>query len=277
MSLVPLGQLEGRAAPSPPRAVDDSVDMTTPPVQQVEELTTSGFFTLGCALMQANPPHAIDQPMLARMRRLGLEPGAAFDPTRLVPEVVDAIERGVDDAKRFIVTKPQRNPTFADGWIVQVEDIGAYGADYLQRAAVGHFGLGANLPGDAVYPFAVTDADGRPLDARHRYVLHFEAGELPPARAFWSLTLYGADQFFYDNPLGRYALGDRDALVANDDGSLDLYLQHDQPDAERLANWLPAPAGPFSLVLRIYWPAPSVLNRLWSPPPVRRAGGESIH
>jgi hypothetical protein len=88
-----------------------------------------------------------------------------------------------------------------------------------------------------------------------RYVLHFGKDEIPPAKAFWSLTMYGADQFFVANPLGRYAIGDRDKLAYNADGSLDLYIQHAWPGQDKEANWLPAPAaGPFSMNLRLYLP-----------------------
>ena len=102
-------------------------------------------------------------------------------------------------------------------------------------------------------------------------MLHFEKSELPPVRAFWSLTLYNERQFFAANPINRHAIGDRDALKFNADGSLDLYIQRDPPERDRVANWLPAPAsGGFSLNLRLYWPTTAVLLGEWKPPPLRR-------
>jgi len=104
--------------------------------------------------------------------------------------------------------------------------------------------------------------------------LHFvtDARRTPPARALWSLSMYNASQYFVDNPLDRYAIGDRDPLVHNPDRSLDLWLQHESPGAEREPNWLPAPSGPFNVVLRIYWPADEVLDGQWMPPGIERLG-----
>jgi hypothetical protein len=103
------------------------------------------------------------------------------------------------------------------------------------------------------------------------YVIHFTKEQLPPAGAFWSLTMYAAEGFQVANPLNRFAIGDRDALKYNADGSLDLTIQHDDPGAEKQANWLPSPAGgPLGLTLRLYAPKPEALDGRWAPPPVRK-------
>jgi hypothetical protein len=134
-------------------------------------------------------------------------------------------------------------------------------------------GLGANLIEDAFYPTAMADIDGRPFDSGERYLIHFEPRQLPPVRAFWSLTMYNDRQLFADNVIDRYALGDRDPLVFNADGSLDLLIQRQPPEEEKRANWLPAPAsGGFSMNLRLYWPKPEALDRRWTPPPIKRVG-----
>ncbi len=117
---------------------------------------------------------------------------------------------------------------------------------------------------------APIDGDGKPLNGAARYVLHFDKERIPPADAFWSLTMYGADQFFAANPLGRFAIGDRDKLTFNADGSLDLYIQTDSPGTDKEANWLPAPAGPFTMNLRLYLPRREALEGRWTPPPVKR-------
>jgi hypothetical protein len=132
-------------------------------------------------------------------------------------------------------------------------------------------GLGANLPQDAIYPNTRVDADGQVLNGSHRYVLHFKAGELPPVNAFWSLTAYGAHDFFIANPLQRYALGDRDPLVYNADGSLDIDVQAQPPSADKAHNWLPVQAGePFLLNARLYWPKAAALDGSWGMPGVQR-------
>jgi hypothetical protein len=145
-----------------------------------------------------------------------------------------------------------------------------YGNFYLKRAIIAMAGLGANPPEDAIYPLNVGDADGQPLDGDHDYVLHFDKDELPPVDAFWSVTMYDADGFQAANELNRFALGDRDPLSYNGDGSLDLYLQHEHPGADREANWLPAPRGPLGVTMRLYAPRPEALQGEWNPPPVRR-------
>jgi hypothetical protein len=131
-------------------------------------------------------------------------------------------------------------------------------------------GLGANLSEDAVYAAADVDAAGQPLSGENRYRIRFSPGALPPVKAFWSLTIYNERHFLVPNPIGRYALGDRDPVRAEPDGTLDLFIQHDDPGPERSANWLPAPAQGFSLVLRLYFPKAAILDGRWRPPAVVR-------
>jgi hypothetical protein len=162
--------------------------------------------------------------------------------------------------------------TLGNGWNISIDNVATYGTSYLQRAAVALGGLGANLPEDAIYPVAFVDSEGKPLDGADRYVVHFNKGRLPPADAFWSLTMYDGEGFQVPNPLDRFAIGDRDKLKFNDDGSLDIYIQTDSPGKDRESNWLPAPkSGPIGPTLRIYSPRQEVLDGSWTPPPVQRA------
>ena len=162
--------------------------------------------------------------------------------------------------------------TAKDGWVIS-KQAGLYGTDYLQRATITFFGLGANLPQDAVYPVSEFTAEGTPYSGANKYVLHFAKGGLPPVKAFWSLTMYNADYFFVANPLNRHTISQRDQLKFNSDGSVDLYLQADNPGTEKESNWLPAPKDKFVLMLRLYWPKedpPSILDGTWNPPAVRK-------
>ena len=107
----------------------------------------------------------------------------------------------------------------------------------------------------------------------HRYVMHFNKGEMPPVNGFWSLTMYDANYFFVPNALNRYTLSQRNTFVTNPDGSVDLFMQHDSPGKDKEANWLPAPSGPFVLMLRMYWPKekpPSILDGTWKIPQVKQ-------
>ena len=152
---------------------------------------------------------------------------------------------------------------------------GIYGTDYLMRALVTAIGLGANRPQDAVYPTSLKADDGEAYDGAHKYVMRFPDGQLPPARGFWSLTMYDKDYFFVNNPLNRYSISARQQLKTNPDGSTDLYIQKDSPGPDKESNWLPAPAGPFVLMLRMYWPSeqsPSILNGSWTIPAVKKVG-----
>jgi len=112
---------------------------------------------------------------------------------------------------------------------------------------------------------------GQPLSGANRYMLRFANGQLPPVRAFWSITMYNAKQGFVQNPIGRYAIGDRDPLVVDQDGSLTLYVQHESPGKDKESNWLPAPADSFNLFMRLYWPEQAIVDGTWKMPPVEKA------
>jgi hypothetical protein len=266
LAITPLSRWGQPPAPAL-GTVDPTVDATTPPLRQVFALSPQDFFARGAALMAVHPPHAADYPVLARMERLGLVPGQDLDLAGLPPAARNALTQAVPYAQRRMAARQKKLAALHNGWQVITEGVGAYGVDYLRRATVDLIGLGANLPEDAVYPICYVDALGEPFTGAKRYVLHFEARDLPPVRAFWSLTMYDAEGFQVPNPLDRFAVGDRDDLVFGHDGSLDLYIQHDSP-AGRTANWLPAPAGVFNLCLRLYYPQSEVLDGRWVPPEV---------
>ena len=161
--------------------------------------------------------------------------------------------------------------THVNGWFYQTNTVGTYGTAYKLRAMGTLIGLGVNLPEDAVYPVSFVDGEGKPYNGANRYALHFAKGTLPPANAFWSVTLYDKDGFQVPNAINRFAIGDRDKLKFNADGSLDLYIQNENPGPDKDSNWLPAPAGEFNLAMRLYSPRREVLDGTWTPPPVKRA------
>ena len=269
--LTPLSSW-GEAVEPPAGSVDPSVDTTTPPLLQVDAMSGVAMLQRLAELMGQHPPQVIDQPILTQMRlELGLVPGQEFDPDRLGPAAREMINRVAADTLAGMQAAWERTAVMVDGWALQNDNIGTYGSSYLKRALVAKGGLGANLPQDAVYPTAITDGEGRPLEGAYRYTLRFEPGELPPADAFWSLTMYDMDGFQVPNPIDRYALGDRDALEYGADGSLELYVQAESPGPEREANWLPAPSARFQPNLRLYSPRAEVLDQKWTPPPFRRA------
>jgi len=256
----------------PPSAVrtDPSVDDITPPQTQVWNLDGREFFARFADLLAENTPHGNDYPMLFRMEQLGIRPGEPFTPddtlVKLLDEATKLAQANIVSAITDGLLATERN-----GWQWMQTGSGAYGTSYRLRAMVALAGLGANLPEDALYPNRDIDDVGDKLLGTNDYVLHFENGELPPADAFWSLTLYDNNGFQVANPIERFALGDRDDLVFNTDGSLDLLIQHTSPSPDRAPNWLPSPEGEFQLTLRIYSPRAEVFREGLSLPAPTRA------
>ena len=239
-----------------------------PPVLQMQAMRTETFFTRLALLMVGNPPAATDGPMLVKLSRIGLAPGQ--------PPSWGVLDRAAISLGRwladFTVAKELKKPRdLVRGWATPPAILGDYGTFYNTRAVVAMVGLGANLPADATYPNTSVDAAGQALSGSRRYRLHFTPAELPPVKAFWSITAYGGDNFLIDNPLRRYAIGDRDPLVYNTDGSLDLWIQADEPAGDKSKNWLPVKKGQlFLLNARLYWPEPAALNGAWGMPAVQR-------
>jgi hypothetical protein len=257
-------------ASAPTRAANDpSVDVDTEPLAQVNRLPGSEFFALAAQVLGLHPPHVTDWSILARIARIGLRPGEPFDLDALDPALRAALERAPAAAIDLMHSTATRMARVSNGWQMFTDSMGVYGNYYLRRAVIAMMGLGANPPEDAIYPLNLADADGQPLNGDRDYVLHFERDQLPPADAFWSLTMYDAEGFQAANPINRFALGDRDQLTYNADGGLDLYLQYDNPGADREANWLPTPRGPLGVTLRLYAPRPEALDGRWNPPPIR--------
>jgi hypothetical protein len=224
--------------------------------------------------MKTNPPTAADAPMVAKMAKIGLVPGQDFDPSKL--NFLDReIVRSVPKLALLEMGLHLKRAKTTNGWLYFTKGVGDFGTDYLLRGMANLLGPGWNRPQDAVYPLTLKDANGDVYDgADHNYVIHFDKGQLPPAEAFWSLTMYDGDFFFVPNAIHRYDLAQRDPLIVDADGSVDLYFQAESPGAAKETNWLPVPKGKFVLVMRLYTPreaAPSILDGTWTPPLVKRA------
>ncbi|MBL9147648.1 MAG: DUF1254 domain-containing protein [Phycisphaerae bacterium] len=268
ITAVPLSSF-GKPFTPPAGAVNASTDMKTAVRDQVNALDATAYFNLLAQLMKDNPAAAADAPALAKLAKLGIVPGQPFK-----PEALGAAAAGLRDVPKTgfgeIMAFFPKAGTNENGWIFTTKT-GIYGTEYLDRALITAIGLGANRPQDAVYPTSERNAEGQVYDGSKSYVMRFEKGQLPPVNGFWSLTMYDANYFFVDNPLNRYTLSSRNKLTPNPDGSVDLLIQHADPGKDKQSNWLPAPAGKFVLMLRLYWPKendPSILNGSWKIPPV---------
>jgi len=210
-----------------------------------------------------NPPPAAETPLLERWARVGLRPGATDAWQALDGAARQAWTNHIGAAFEQVRQYGRQGRREFQGWIASAADIGNFGNHYALRASVALGGLGALEPAEAMYFVRYADDERQPLDGRHRYRLRVPPGGIP-TDSFWSFTMYeptaDGQRFFVDNPIGRYAIGNRTpGLVVKPDGSLELVLQQAPPDDPReCANWLPAPGGPFQVALRCYLPQPAL-------------------
>lgn len=232
---------------------------------------------LNVLLAFCQPIHPSEATLMARFARIGIGPGAPFDAESLDGATREALRAGIAAARQTIAAHVRTMTQKVNGW-TSSDIFGTrtwYGGNFLLRAVAAMAGWGGNDVVEATYPSAREDIDGQPLDGAHSYQITFES--LPPARAFWSVTMYdtsydGTAGYLVQNPINRYLVNSTtQGLVYGEYGSLTITIQHAQPeDATQKANWLPAPDGPFYLVMRIYWPEQAALDGSWTPPPVVR-------
>ena len=265
--ITPLSQW-GKTPAAPTVKIDPTVDMKTPPKTLVDTMSAEQYFTGAAELLKVIPPHITDQPIVARMKRIGIERGQSLQFDKLDPAVQSALSAAVTDAQKLMQWKVKSLARVANGWSMNTDTMGVYGNYYLKRAVVAQVGLGANLPEDAIYPLNLLDDTGQPLNGANRYTIHFEKADVPPVNGFSSITMYDAEGFQVSNELNRFAVSSWMQFKLNTDGTLDLYVQHESPGKANEANWLPAPEGPFGLTMRLYGPQSEALTGKWNPPPV---------
>lgn len=237
----------------------------TPP-ERVKAMEPVEYFSAFAKAMKSNPPHAADEAMVRDLALIGLVPGQDFNASRLDAGQLQDLNEGARTASARIERLVTAAAATKPGWGAFQLAMGRYGTDYMRRAAVARLAVGANPPEDAVYVSSTADGQGHPLNGSARYRMHFDKSNLPPVQAFWSITAYDKDGYFIANPIDRYAIGDRDPLKFNLDGSLDLYIQSQHPGGDQESNWLPSGDGPFNLTIRLYWPKEAILNGTWRPP-----------
>ena len=219
------------------------------------------------------PPKPVqDDVVFSSLQKIGFSnDGAVFDYKALTEEEIAGLQKAYQFAQHLMDVESETVGERVNGWRWSPKS-GILGTDYLFRAAWAKWFTGGNVPEEAIYMDGRTDSDGKPFTGKKSYTMHFEAGELPRVDAFWSLSMYNtSDGSFVDNPIDRYSIGSNTpGLSMNADGSLTLYLQHEEPaDQDAKANWLPAPADGFYLDLRLYVPDDSLQRGAWAPPFVR--------
>jgi hypothetical protein len=267
--VTPLSEL-GKAAKPVEVRIDPTVDMKTPPKTQIDTMPADKFFAYAAELLKVNPPHITDEPIIAQLKKIGIEPGKSFDMTKVDPAIRNAMTNAPEEGRKLMAWKFPTLARVVNGWSMNTDTMGVYGNYYLKRAMIAQAGLGANLPEDAIYPINLGDETGKPLEGTSRYTLHFDKSDMPPANAFWSVTLYDSEGFQVANTLNRFAVSSWMPFKYNADGSLDLYFQNESPGKDKETNWLPAPRGEFNLTMRIYAPRSEALTGKWNPPPITR-------
>ena len=241
-------------------------------VAAVKQIPVENFFNYLNELLVKNPGLAADSVVLKSFAAIGIAPGAKFNLNNFDAETQAALKSV--PSQIYAAFDAVNRKDIGDFKPTDGSKIGDYKTNYPLRAIVAYKGLGALPPEEATYLGYTEDANKQLLDGKNKYVIHFEAGKLPPARAFWSLTMYDKDRYLTDNPIKRYAIGDRNPLKYNADGSLDIYVQHDDPGVDKETNWLPAPADSFNITLRIYVPTDAYLanKATWVNPPIKKQG-----
>lgn len=253
-----------------PRAIQDEIKLQSPNFKGNEgpevdrHAPWQSFFAEANRLIRHNPPPASDIGIMRRIAPLGIGPEDNFDPSRFSEEEAEAIAEGLRTSAERMARIQVSIAKGGRGWVYPRRNLGVYGQDYFLRAAVAVGGLGA-LPLEEASYYRSGGAKGESFDGNRMWRLHFPPGQMLPADAFWSLSLYEptpeGEFYFVDNPLRRYAIGDRTpGLRPNADGSLDIWIGQRSPGSSREANWLPAPPGPFHLFLRAYLPRLELLE-----------------
>ena len=259
LKLTPLSAWGKPYTPPDTVAVDPTVDVTATPFDQLRLMDGVTFFQRLASALKDNPPYEADKAMVKKLKRLGIEPGKDFDPSKVRPAVAKGMNKAATKVFNLLGTA-QYQMEGVNGWLLPV-NLGKYGTDYNTRAFVGYMGLGALTSDDAVYPSTFVDGQGRLLDGGSKYVMHFDKDKLLPSQSgVWSISPY-RENFYVHNPIERYAISSAMPLKYNADGSLDVYIQGKSPGADKDANWLPVPpSGPFNLTIRVYQPKKEIMD-----------------
>lgn len=243
------------------------------PIEHLQTMSMDTFFNTANALMVKNPPAKEDQEMLDKMAEIQVGPGLTFDANIFGEEADNIWKELMKNAINLTLQGSSQYMVKNGCWSFFGEPIAEFGTAYAYRALIALAGFGANPVSTAVYPKAEYDSDGERLTGTNQYVLHFEKDQLPPVKdqGFWSVTAYdSSNNFLIDNELDRYCINDRSEVQYNEDGSLDIYVQKEKPEEDKVSNWLPVNDGEFHLFLRIYSPTDTVLNGEWNAPTIKK-------
>jgi hypothetical protein len=237
--------------------------------EEIKWVVPEAFFDQLPAVLKKVPPLPGEETTYTLVNSL-------LDAASKDPALKEALKEAAVSAEKDLISPlfqwRLNGPPAGSGWHSPVNN-GAFGADYAIRTAIAKSNMYENRFNETKYIFTDLDSDGKQLNGSATYSVTFPAGQLPPVDGFWSLTLYNEHHFFNPNPLKRFSLGTKNKdLQKNPDGSLTLYAGAKSPGKDKETNWLPAPARPFSLYIRCYWPRQEVISASWAPPAVKLIG-----
>jgi hypothetical protein len=230
----------------------------------VSQLDGDGFFGKLAQALSENPPASDDSHALKVLADIGVKPG---EPVHFPNGASQVIASGVTEGLKRVQTPPP-NAISSNGWNWLGDGVGHYGDDYALRAYAVYAHPGVATKQDEVFPTALVDGAGQPLDGNRGYVMHFDRKSLPPARAYWTITAYTPSGELTPERVPHHSIDSHDRLLRNRDGSIDIYVSSKSPGRARQSNWLPAPPGPFELVMRLYAPQPGATDGSWAPPKI---------
>jgi hypothetical protein len=268
--VTPLSVYLNQPPPSPAPAID-----FVPPLTVDQQKTSPQFFEILNFVLRYAPTLPSEKEMRDRFATIGIGPDGNFDADKLSPEMRTAIEGGIADAlAEFDTLKKDKVDTGEVGAAQFFGTADDLKGNYLYRMAGAVLGIYGNTAAEALYPNFANDSTGQPLTGANNYTFRFAKDQLPPVNAFWSLTMYELPQsLLVANPINRYLINSPmlPSLVPDQEGGYTFYIQNQSPGQDKEANWLPAPNGPFALVLRLYWPKPDALNGTWKAPKPEKA------
>ena len=263
-----LSEFLGQPAPKASPAID-----FIKPLTPAEQKVSPEFFNILNFVLQFCPTVPSEVDLMARFAKIGVGAGKTFEPNKLSPEVRLAIEQGMADAWTDMAALQKRIDAREIGLGAMFGTREYLKNNYLYRMAAAVNGIYGNSKQEAMYEAFAIDSDGQKLEGSQRYTVHFPPGQLPPANAFWSLTMYELPRsLLVANPLNRYLLNSPmlPQFKKEADGGLTFYIQNESPGADKETNWLPAPKVPFLMWLRLYWPKEEALEGKWTAPPLKR-------
>jgi hypothetical protein len=266
----PLSAFLGQPAPEAAPAID-----FIKPLTPAEEKASPQFFDILNFVLQFCPTVPSEEALMARFAKIGVGAGKTFDASKFSPEIKTAIEQGMADAWAALagLKKDVEEGKVSSGEVFGTRQY--LKGNYLYRMGAAALGIYGNSKQEAMYPTYYVDAEKQKLSGANRYTLRFAPGQLPPVNAFWSLTMYDEPQsLLIANPLNRYLINSPmlPQLKRDADGGLTLIIQNESPGKDKEANWLPAPKGPFSMIMRLYWPKEAATEGKWKQPPLQQTG-----